>query len=133
MAKGNDLQARRQLQEFFGKRDVANVLVDRIAPINADRDSGYTTLSVVGVRAGDNSHMVEIKWVTMPERVGSLKNPNPAPKNERKTKRSTTIKSSKSSAPKLVATKKAAVKTPATAKKVTEKPKSKTKKTTTKK
>ncbi len=110
IAKGSDeLQARRQLQMFFGKRDVANVLVDRIVPINADRDSGYTTLSVVGARAGDNAQMVEIKWMVMPDNLGSLRNPDPAPKNERKTERSKTIKSSKLKLVKKVA----AVKTPA--------------------
>lgn len=94
VAKGEDqLHARRELQEFFGKRDVANVLVDRIVPLNTDRNSGYTTLSVLGNRAGDNAQMVEVKWVVMPDHVGSLKNPNPAPKNERK--RSTAPKTAK--------------------------------------
>ena len=99
VAKGaDDLQARRELHVFFGKRDVANVLVDRIVPLNADRISGYTTLSVMGNRAGDNSQMVEVKWINMPEITGTLRNPSPAPKNERSTKRSATIKSSKKTA-----------------------------------
>lgn len=90
IAKNDDqLHARRELQNFFGKRDVANVLVDRIVPLNGDRTSGYTTLSVVGNRAGDNAPMVEVKWIVMPEILDTLKNPNPAPKNERKSKKTT--------------------------------------------
>ncbi len=73
IARGADLQARRELHVFFGKRDVANVLVDRIVPINTDRDSGFTTLSTVGNRAGDNAQMVEVKWMTMPEVTGTLR------------------------------------------------------------
>lgn len=146
MARGNDVNARRQLQMFFGKRDIANVMVDRIVPINTDRDSGFTTLSVIGVRAGDNAQLVEVKWVTMPEIVGTLRNPNPAPKNERKTKRSAGVKSTKTAAIKKTkvaklkpAAQKEVVKKDAesaekkTKKKTTTKTKPKVKKTTPKK
>lgn len=92
-ARGNDLQARRELQSFFGRRDASSVLVDQIAPVNADRTSGFTTISAVGNRAGDNAAMVEVKWVTMPERVGSLKNPKPAPKTVKQAKKSAAKKS----------------------------------------
>jgi large subunit ribosomal protein L17 len=96
IAKGSDqLQARRQLQAFFGKRDAANVMVDRIVPLHTDRTSGYTTLSVVGVRAGDNAQMVEVKWINMPTVTGTFANPNPAPKNERTTKRAAAVKTAK--------------------------------------
>lgn len=119
IARGNDLQARRELQAFFGRRDVSSVLVDQIAPINSDRTSGFTTLSAVGNRAGDNALMVEVKWVTMPERVGSLKNPSPAPKNKRLAKKPAAAK--KTAAKPAEVAKKPAV-TATTKKSVTKKP-----------
>ncbi len=75
-AKTDSVHMRRQLHEFFGKRDVVNTLVDRIAPLFTDRVSGFTTTTAVGIRRGDNTRMVAISLVTMPEVVG-LKNPNP--------------------------------------------------------
>lgn len=119
IARGNDLQARRQLQAFFGRRDVSSVLVDQIAPINTDRTSGFTTLSAVGVRAGDNAQLVEVKWVTMPARVGSLKNPTPAPKNVRTKKAAPGVK--KTATKKPVAVKKPATKIKSAVKKTTTK------------
>ena len=73
IARGNDLAARRQLQAFFGKRDAANTIVDRILPLHADRLSGCTTLKSVGVRAGDNAEMMEVRWMVMPEVTGLKK------------------------------------------------------------
>jgi large subunit ribosomal protein L17 len=84
-ARGADeLHARRQIQAYFGKRDAANTLIDRILPLHTDRQSGFTTIQSVGVRAGDNSEMYEVRWMVMPETNGNLKNPTPAPKNEKK-------------------------------------------------
>jgi len=76
-AKAGDVAARRSLHRFFGKRDVVNTLVDRIAPLFADRTSGFTTKEVLGKRRGDNTEMTKISFVSQPEGVGSLK----APKN----------------------------------------------------
>lgn len=131
VARGSDdLQARRQLQLFFGKRDVANVLVDRIVPINTDRESGLTTLSTFGNRAGDNAHLVEVKWMTMPELVGTLRNPKPAAKNERKARRAPAVKSEKTVAVKVAANSKVAVVKPAIQKKTAKKLTTKTEKKT---
>lgn len=129
VARGSDdVQARRELQMFFGKRDVANVLVDRIVPINTGRESGLTTLSTLGNRAGDNAQLVEVKWMTMPELVGTLRNPKPAAKNERKAKRAPGVKSAKTVAVKAVAQSKVAVVKPAVQSKTTKKATTKTEK-----
>lgn len=70
-----DLTARRKLHTFFGKRDVVNTLVDGFAPLFSDRKSGFTSLQVVGLRRGDNSKMVEVRFTQQPATVGTLTAP----------------------------------------------------------
>lgn len=72
----NDLSTRRILHRFFGKRDVVNTLVDSVAPAMSDRKSGFTTISKVGKRRGDNTELVKLALVVKPENVGSLKSDN---------------------------------------------------------
>jgi large subunit ribosomal protein L17 len=72
-AKIGDVAARRSLHRFFGKRDVVNTLVDRIAPLFPDRNSGFTIKEVLGKRRGDNTEMTKISFVSQPEVVGTLK------------------------------------------------------------
>lgn len=76
-AKQNSVAARRSLHQLFGKRDVVNTLVDRVAPVMSDRTSGYTRITDIGVRAGDNAHMVELAWVKQPTVVGHLRSLEP--------------------------------------------------------
>ena len=64
---------RRQLHRFFGRRDVVNTLVDRIAPAMATRRSGFTTMTRVGHRRGDNTQLVKLSLIVKPERRGTLK------------------------------------------------------------
>ena len=71
-AKQDSVAARRSLHEFFGKRDVVNTLMDRIAPVLADRTSGFTRITEVGTRAGDSAKMVTLAWVNLPENSGTL-------------------------------------------------------------
>lgn len=79
-AKPADMAARRNLHSYFGKRDIVNTLVDRVVPAMSDRTSGFTRIEKVGIRVGDNTPMVTITWVNMPETVGSFANPTPAAK-----------------------------------------------------
>jgi len=127
-ARTGSVSVRRDLHRIFGTRDVVNVLVDRIAPVFKDRVSGYTRITKQTKRRGDNTQMVSISLVEMPENMGSLKNPNPkvakpaaktakkaAPKKPAVKK---TAKPAKKAAPKKAAAKKAAPKkTTKTAKK----------------
>lgn len=69
-AKQNTLAARRGLHQVFGKRDVVNTLVDRVAPTFTKRTSGYTRITSLGKRAGDNTLMVELAWVDAVETTG---------------------------------------------------------------
>ena len=59
-AKKADLASRRQLHRFFGKRDVVNTLVDKIAPAMGDKKSGFTSLEKLSHRRGDNSEMFKL-------------------------------------------------------------------------
>lgn len=72
-AKVDTLASRRILHRVFGKRDVVNTLVERIAPALGDRNSGYTRITVLGNRRGDNTPMAKLAFVNMPENMGSLK------------------------------------------------------------
>lgn len=84
-ARDNSIATRRVLHRFFGKRDVVNTLVERVAPAMKDRASGFTTTTPVGVRRGDNTQLVELELLVKPERVGTLKNEKKAaPKKEAK-------------------------------------------------
>jgi len=74
-AKEGDVAARRTLHMMFGKRDVVNTLVDRVAPVFKDRTSGFTRITHIGFRAGDNAELVELSWVTQAETVGNLTAP----------------------------------------------------------
>ena len=72
-AKEDSLANRRQLHTFFGKRDVVNSLFERIMPLYTDRVSGFTRIVRIGSRRGDNTEVVKLSLVNMPERIGTLK------------------------------------------------------------
>ena len=68
-AKVGDLAARRQLHRRFGRRDVVNNLCDRVAPVFANRQSGFTRLTLIGNRRGDNTALYRLSLVeTLPPR-----------------------------------------------------------------
>ncbi len=62
-AQQDSVKARRELHQFFGKRDVVNAMVDRIAPMFTERHSGFTTHRSLGVRRGDNAEQYEVSLV----------------------------------------------------------------------
>lgn len=72
-AKTDSVATRRLLHKFFGRRDVVNSLVDRIAPEFKDRESGFTTLEKVGLRRGDNTKLAKLSLAKLPKRMGTLK------------------------------------------------------------
>lgn len=71
-AKAGTIAARRNLHEIFGKRDVVSALIERVAPVFKDRTSGFTRITRVGVRAGDNTELVQLSWVEDTHAVGNL-------------------------------------------------------------
>ncbi len=102
-AKTDSVASRRNLHRLFGDRRVVRVLVNEIAPLFKERASGFTTITQVGVRKGDNSQMVKISFIKQRENLGSLKllrQKPPAKKNKK-----TQSESKKSSAERVKKTK----------------------------
>jgi large subunit ribosomal protein L17 len=62
-AKRGDLHARRLVMSTITNRDVVHVLFTEIAPALADREGGYTRITKVGNRKGDNAPMAVIEIV----------------------------------------------------------------------
>lgn len=60
------VQARRVLERFFGSRQVVNNLVDSVAPAMKDRQSGFTRITKLGNRRGDDASMVKLELVNKP-------------------------------------------------------------------
>ncbi|MCG7415078.1 50S ribosomal protein L17 [Microbacterium aurum] len=70
-AKRGDLHARRRVLSVIGDKEVVHVLFAEIAPLVAEREGGYTRITKVGNRKGDNAPMAVIELVLEPV------NPNP--------------------------------------------------------
>lgn len=65
-AKRGDLHARRRVLSVIGDKDVVHTLFAEIAPLVADRQGGYTRITKVGNRKGDNAPMAVIELVLEP-------------------------------------------------------------------
>ena len=76
-AKRGDLHARRRVLSVIGDKEVVHVLFTEIAPLVADREGGYTRITKIGNRKGDNAPMAVIELVLEPV--------TPKPKSAKKT------------------------------------------------
>ena len=76
-AKRGDLHARRRVLSVIGDKSVVHTLFTEIAPLVADREGGYTRITKVGNRKGDNAPMAVIELVLEPV--------TPKPKSAKKT------------------------------------------------
>jgi len=84
-AKRGDLHARRRVLSVIGDKEVVHVLFTEIAPLVADREGGYTRITKVGNRKGDNAPMAVIELVLEPvtPKAKSTKKAAAAPKAEK--------------------------------------------------
>ncbi|WP_438854088.1 50S ribosomal protein L17 [Agromyces sp. M3QZ16-3] len=65
-AKRGDLHARRRVLAVIGDKSVVHELFAVIAPQVSDRDGGYTRITKIGNRKGDNAPMAVIELVLEP-------------------------------------------------------------------
>lgn len=65
-AKRGDLASRRRVLATIGDKQVVHILFTEIAPLLAEREGGYTRITKLGFRKGDNASMVQIELVLEP-------------------------------------------------------------------
>ena len=65
-AKRGDLHARRRVLAVIGDKSVVHELFTEIAPLVEHREGGYTRITKLGPRKGDNAPMAQIELVLEP-------------------------------------------------------------------
>jgi len=65
-AKRGDLHSRRRVLGVIGDKSVVHELFTEIAPLVAEREGGYTRITKLGFRKGDNAPLAQIELVLEP-------------------------------------------------------------------
>jgi large subunit ribosomal protein L17 len=65
-AKRGDLHARRRVLSVLGNKEAVHILFTEIAPLVAEREGGYTRITKLGFRKGDNAPLAQIELVLEP-------------------------------------------------------------------
>lgn len=128
--KPGTLNARRTLERFFGQRQIVNHILDSVVPVLKDRNSGYTRMTRLGKRRGDDAAMVKLELTAAPlikPVVEAKEAKKPVAKKAAAANVEKAEKAETKTAKKVAPVKKAVKKAPA-AKKPAEKSKSKAKK-----
>lgn len=121
-AKSGTLAARRELHEVFGRRDVVNALVDKIAPAFGEKKSGFSTIEKLAPRRGDNTMLYKLSLLVGDLKLTTLKSEEPKEKKAEVKSKPVVKKVTKKAEPSKPEAKKAVAKKTAT-KKVVAKPK----------
>jgi large subunit ribosomal protein L17 len=77
--KRGDLHARRRVLSVLGNKEAVHVLFAEIAPLVEHREGGYTRITKIGNRKGDNAPMAVIELVLEPV--------SPKPKSTKKSEK----------------------------------------------
>jgi hypothetical protein len=71
---------------------VVNILIDEIAPLYPERNSGFTTMTRLGTRRGDSASMVKLSFIKQRKNTGQLTQPKVKPTQESQMNISISIK-----------------------------------------